>query len=244
VPDTRAHRGPHPRDDEYFSLAALSELQTAVVHLSWLLSRGYADKSSLKLVGDRFGLAQRQRIAVMRSACSDEALIRRGRQRVEPAMLRGSEVAIDGFNLLTTIEAALSGGVILLGRDGCFRDMASMHGSYRKVQETQPAITSVGEYLADCGVAAATWFLDSPVSNSGRLKTMLLDIAGRQHWNWQVELVHDPDPLLAAADQIVISADSGILNRCRTWCNVARAIIERHIAEAHIIDLSREQISR
>ena len=61
-------------------------LRAAVADLSWLLSRGYAEPSALKLVGDRFQLTERQRIAVMRSACSDQALQHR-RQTQVPAEL-------------------------------------------------------------------------------------------------------------------------------------------------------------
>jgi hypothetical protein len=57
---------------------------------------------------------------------------------------------IDGYNVLTSIEAALSGGVILRARDGCYRDMASMHGSYRKVEETISAIHILGELIPVC----------------------------------------------------------------------------------------------
>ena len=41
--------------------------------LSWLLGRGYAIVSAVKLVGDRWSLTERQRMAVRRAACSDEA---------------------------------------------------------------------------------------------------------------------------------------------------------------------------
>ncbi len=240
MPDTRAHRGPHPHDGELFSPASLPALRRAVSHLSWLLSRGYADASSLKLVGDRFELTKRQRLAVMRCACSDDALVRRSRHRVEPPAMKSQTIAIDGFNLLTTVEAALSGGVILHGRDGCYRDMASMHGSYRKVQETAPALVRIGEFLAQAGIAAALWYLDSPVSNSGRLKTMIRETAAAHNWDWQVELVSDPDPLLSASQHIVITADSAILNRCETWCNIARPLVEQAVADAWIVDLSRD----
>ena len=51
--------------------------------------------------------------------------------------LRGSvELLIDGYNVLTTVESALAHGLLLIGRDGCMRDLASMHGSWRKVDET------------------------------------------------------------------------------------------------------------
>ena len=67
MPDTRRHRGPHPQDAELFASETHPTLREAVNHLSWLLTRGYAERSSLKLVGDRFGLQERQRRAVMRS---------------------------------------------------------------------------------------------------------------------------------------------------------------------------------
>lgn len=72
MPDKQRHRGAHPADGKLFDRSCLDDLRSAVAHLSWLLSRGYALDSSLKLVGDRFNLTQRQRMAVRRSACTDE----------------------------------------------------------------------------------------------------------------------------------------------------------------------------
>ena len=74
VPDQRKHRGPHPEDGPLFAPANWPDLRCAVSHLSWLLTRAYAWESALKLVGDRFRLNARQRLAVQRSACSDQSL--------------------------------------------------------------------------------------------------------------------------------------------------------------------------
>src|SRR4051794_12700876 len=63
VPDSRKHRGPGPQDPEWFSSEARPDLAQATADLSWLLSRGYAEPSSLKLVGDRYRLVERQRVA-------------------------------------------------------------------------------------------------------------------------------------------------------------------------------------
>ena len=104
---------------------------------------------------------------------------------------------LDGYNVLTTIEAALAGGVILAARDGAYRDMASMHGSYRKVAETRPALELLGRTLAALGVSECRWLLDRPVSNSGRLKGIIEELAAARGWPWRVELVPNPDVLLA-----------------------------------------------
>lgn len=238
MPDTRKHRGPHPDDSELFAKSALPDLRTAVGDLAWLLSRGYALPSSLKLVGDRYALNARQRTAVSRCCCSEEDLARRQKHRVDPHDLSGEELWIDGYNVLTSLEAALAGGVILVGRDGCYRDMASMHGSYRKVAETVPAIEILGILLEEWNVSACRWLLDQPVSNSGRLKTILREAAEEHGWNWQIELVPDPDPILAGCDQIVATADSEILNHADRWFNLAKETIDRCVENVWLVDLS------
>ena len=124
--------------------------------------------------------------------------------------------------MLTTIEAALSGGVLLLARDGALRDMASMHGSYRKVEETAPALRLIGQTLADFQAAEALWLLDRPVSNSGRLKKIIEDLAAECGWKWTVELVHNPDLELSQSDAVIATADSGILDLCGQWVGLAR----------------------
>ena len=139
-PDTRHHRGAHPADPELFGLDQLSKLRLAVSELSWLLSRGYNLTSSLKLVGDRHGLRERQRLAVRRSSCSDQDRQRRKDHCISVEQIGNESVIVDGFNLMITVEAALSRGPLLIGVDGCIRDLSSVHGSYRSVEETDRAI--------------------------------------------------------------------------------------------------------
>jgi hypothetical protein len=146
---------------------------------------------------------------------------------------------LDGYNVLTTIEAALSGGLILAARDRAYRDMASMHGSYRIVSETLPALELLGAELADLNIVECFWYLDRPVSNSGRLKTLMQELASKKRWPWRIELVPNPDDLLAESSEVVATADSVILNRCSSWYNLARIIIARHVQQAWIVDLSQ-----
>jgi len=238
MPDKRTHRGPHPSDAKLFAPEALGPLQAALADFSLLLTKGYADNSALKLVGDHFALTQRQRLAIMRAACSDQQKQSRLVKRVEMADLAGQALAIDGYNLLITIEAAMSGAFLFRGRDGCLRDLAGIHGTYRKVEETIPAITLIGESLEQIGVTRALWLLDSPVSNSGRLKTLIGELARENHWDWDIRLSTSPDAELKKTDLIVASTDSVILDTCPHWTNLAADIIRQRLPETTIIDFA------
>ena len=238
MPDRRRHRGPHPSDAELFAPDNHAALRSAVSDLSWLLSRGYADPSALKLVGDRYQLRQRQRMAVLRSSCSDAQRDGRRAREVGPQTLRGQTIRIDGYNVLITLEAALAGGVLLLGRDGCLRDLASLHGHFKRVHETEPALRTLGAALAGWSVAGAVIYLDSPVSNSGRLAELMRNVASANGWQWTVELVPSADRvLMSGADGITATADSNVIDGCEQWANLARLIVEDRISQATWIDL-------
>lgn len=237
MPDKRNHRGAHPQDEQLFSAANLENLSAAVADYSLLLTKGYADTSSLKLVCDHFSLSQRQRLAVMRSACSDSQLELRKKHRVNIADIAGQSVAIDGYNVLITIEAAKSGAFLFRGRDGCLRDLASVHGTYRKVQETIPAIGLIGSFLKEYQISSAIWFLDKPVSNSGRLKKILEELAEQNGWLWQVKLSQSPDAELKKCEYPVASSDSAILDNCKGWLNLATEIIKKKMLPVKTVDL-------
>lgn len=163
---------------------------------------------------------------------------RREQSQIVGDRVAGQSVDLDGFNVLTTVEAALAGGVILCGRDGCYRDMASMHGSYRKVEETRPALVMIGEVLEELGAAVCCWFLDRPVSNSGRLATIIQEVASERNWEWFTQLENDVDPVVSESSNVVASADSVILDRCNQWCNLAREVVDRRIPDANVVALT------
>ncbi|MBN2474863.1 MAG: DUF434 domain-containing protein [Pirellulales bacterium] len=242
MPDRRKHRGPHPEDLQLFAPSTWPVLREAASDLCWLLSRGYRAQSSLKLVGDRYDLVARQRTAVGRCCCGDASAIDRRNRQLGAQQISGRPLRLDGYNVLTTVEAALAGGIVLPGRDGAYRDMASMHGSYRKVAETRPALGLLGHVLTGLQTGECLWYLDRPVSNSGRLKGVMEELAAAHGWPWRIELAPNPDHLLAETDQVAVTADSGILDRCKAWFNLARETIVRRVPEARVIPIVDEYV--
>ena len=234
----QTHRGVAPQDERLFAPSQLGVLRAAASDLCWLLDRHYAVRSALDLVGNRHNLSSRQRMALARYTCSAADVHRRTQNRVEPVDVRGQELWLDGYNVLTVLESALAGGVVLPGRDSCFRDIAGIHRRYRKVSETMPALKLVGETLSALGAGPCRWLLDQPVSNSGRLKTLILETARQAGWNMEVELTFSPDHLLAQTNHIIATSDGIVLDQCRQWINLTCLIIAQRIPHARIVDLS------
>ena len=193
--------------------------------------------SSLKLIGDRHGLRERQRLAVSRSACSDQDRQRRKDHCVAVEQLRNQPVIVDGFNLIITIEAALSKGPLFVGVDECLRDLSSVHGSYRSVEETDRAIAMIGAAFQRLAALSVCWLLDRPVSNSGRLAARLADFAVRNNCSWDVQLVFNPDAAIAASPAVAITSDSSVLDRVERWVDLKSYLLAREVPDAWMIDL-------
>ncbi|HYG36745.1 MAG TPA: DUF434 domain-containing protein [Clostridia bacterium] len=237
VETSSKHRGPDPEDERSFGTGRISVLCEATGDLCWLLDRGYGIASATELVGDRYHLTRRQRIAIARCACSRAAQERRSAHCIPPSQLRGQELWLDGLNVLTILEVAFGGGVILIGRDECCRDVAGVYSRYHKVAETIPALEAIGQFATQYAVSKCRWWLDSPVNNSGRLKDTIQKVAAESGWLWEVELVTNPDKVLSACDQVVASSDHAILDRCQQWVNLVRYVLIKRAPAARVVDL-------
>jgi len=245
MPDKRKHRGPNPLDHELFSEAKIPVLREAVADLAWLRSRGYADVSSLQIVGDRYGLTRRQRNVVGRSCCNDAQMSGRISRKICVAKigeregdLSSQHLLIDGFNVLITVEVALSGGLIYRSRDTSLRDIASIHGTFRTVEETQPAIGKIGDAIERLGFASCVWYFDRPVSNSGRICSMIREMGEQQQWSWRVQLENDPDPILRDATECVATSDSVILDGCAKWIDLPELALRLGGVSYWFVDLA------
>ncbi|MDG5491003.1 DUF434 domain-containing protein [Psychroserpens sp. SPM9] len=229
----RRNRGKNSNDDQLFGSEAIQKkLKEAILDMHYLLSRGYAEKSSLQLVGNNYRLNVRQQQAVRGMSASQQQVSRRQSHEITFDHINTETIIIDGFNLLIILESALSGAYIFKGLDHCYRDLSGVHGTYKRVQQTETALLLVGKLLKNNKVI---WVFDQPVSNSGKLKTMLREFAKHHNFNWDIILENNPDKHLAESNQIVVSSDAWILDRSERWLNLGAHIIEQHIDEVNSI---------
>jgi hypothetical protein len=239
MPDKRRHRGPHPDDADLFGRPdSLHRLRLAAGELAWLLGRHYVPSAALTLVGNRYQLQLRQRQALARAVAAPSVARDRRQRQVNAAALAGAGLHVDAFNQLITIEAALSGGLLLRGHDGALRDLASVHGTYRAITETRTALEALGTYLFSLQLREVIFLLDARVSNSGRLASTMRTLAATWGWPWQAILVPSADGVLRQTDAIVATADSGILDRVTQWFDLAAAVVQHIAPHAWCIDLA------
>ena len=144
---------------------------------------------------------------------------------------RSESLALDGFNTIITLEVALSGSLLLLGMDGTIRDLAGLRGTYRIVDKTEKAVRLLLSRLEALKVREAVFYLDQQVSNSGRLRGLLLELGVEYSTEIRAELHPCVDGLLSPMEGVVTS-DAIILDKCGSWYNLNRDIVTRSIPDA------------
>ena len=226
-------RGYIPNDITEFGPEAEGKLKAACTELCFLLNRGYPVKAASTFVGNHHLLSERQRLALARITSTDSAIETRRQTMLTQVP---PELVLDGFNTIITLEVALSGSILIEGMDGTIRDMAGLRGTYRIVDKTVRAVELLLSHMVSLGIRRAHFYLDQQVSNSGRLRALILEKAERIGIEVQVELHSTVDKQLYDLDNVVTS-DAIILDHCRSWYNLNRNIIEQEIPDAWILRL-------
>lgn len=228
-------RGYSPDDKRDFSGEALPKLRRAGDELYFLLNRGYPVKGASTFVGNHHLLSERQRVALTRVVSAREDIAVRRSKQLAPEAVAGAEVHIDGFNLIITLEVAMSGSPVLRCMDGTCRDLAGLRGTYRLIGRTDAAIRAVISRLQSLSVSRAVFWLDAPVSNSGRLKVRIAELAEEAGLPVGIELVPNVDAVLYDLPNAVTS-DSAILDRCPSWLNLNGLLIPE-VSDVWVVDV-------
>ena len=214
-----AKRGYVPDDDKNFSPEAIEKMRIASRHIRYLINEGYDLKQASTFVGNHFVFSERQRLAMVRSIATEVQL--GNRRSKEKNNVSGSEVWIDGFNTIITLEVMLSDSILLDCMDGTIRDLGALRGNYRIIPETREASKVLLDALKDMDVALVHILLDKPVSNSGRLKTLVAEEGENTSFGLDIQVISEVDKTLWDKEN-VITSDSIILDHCKSWINLMK----------------------
>jgi len=229
-------RGFVPTDEIEFQEEKLIVIKRAQEDVLHFIERGYPIKSTSTFVGNHYMLSERQRLAIVRATARREAVHLRENKRLKASSVEDC-VYIDGLNLIITLEVALSGSTLLRCMDGTIRDLAGLRGTYRLIDKTDCAIKLIGDKLEEMNILKAVFYLDAPVSNTGRLKQRIYELLEGYPYQVAVELVNNVDVVLEKKG-CVITSDSIILNMCESWINLVAEIIDEKITGTRCINLT------
>ena len=235
-----AKRGYTPEDEKNFSPDAVERMRIASRHIQYLINEGYDLKQATVFVGNHFLLSERQRLAIMRSVAKDQDLAERKSKQLSLSELKGKEVWIDGFNTVITLEVLLSDSLLFTCMDGTIRDLAALRGTYRLIPETTEAVRLMFDILQEASVGKVNILLDEPVSNSGRLKSLIAETAESKYsssliaetaeqnksFDLDIRILRDVDRTLYGKEG-VITSDSIILDHCTSWFNLTSECLRR-----------------
>lgn len=224
-------------DKRWFSNKEIIRLKKAQEEIRYLIDRDYKMASVVTFVGDRYQFSIRQRDALKRATSTSEKVVYRKNKILSIDKIKEGPIYIDGFNLIITIEVALSKGTLIFCDDDNIRDIAGLRGTYKIIDKTDIALDIIGQFLENAKAKEVIIYLDSPVSNSGKLKSKIMNHAKKWNLNIHVELVNNADIILEKSDRVV-SSDSVIIDKCISYFNLNKSIINQYIKSAELIDLS------
>ncbi len=191
----------------------LSPLRDPILDLRYLLDRGYRRATAIRVVGDKYRLGRRERNILLRAVFSRLEAGEHRRRRVGPEGAEGEEVVIDGYNVLITVEALLSGEAFL-SDDGFVRDASGIYGKYRRSRQTALALGEILGFLKAHGARLVRFFFDGQVSGSGELCALVRRMLRDAGLPGDARTVRSADgALLRNRSKILATSDSAVIEK-------------------------------
>jgi hypothetical protein len=200
-------------------------LQEAAADFRYLLGRGYPRKTALNLVGNRYGLDGTARQLLHRGVFAPpEAAARRAKlKRLRD--LAGRGLAVDGHNVLLTLECARRGLPLVAADDGFIRDVGQISRAFRPSPGTDQALELLAAYLARHRLGALKVYYDAPMSRSGELARRTGEVFAARGLEVEAAAVPVPERLLTAFPGPIATSDTALLDACDEIVDLAGEII-------------------
>lgn len=210
-------------------ISKFEHLQNAAEDFRYFLNRRYPRKAALELVGNRYGLTFDERHLLHRGVFSRMDSQARRKKKVSVREIRNKDLAIDGHNVLITIEAALSGRPLVLADDGFIRDISGLSGSFAKSGITEAAIQLILDVLKKWKPRKTLFLFDAPISMSGKLAEEIRDRLKRENLLGDAMAVKVPEKILIGFPGVIATSDTAIINPSKKVLDLAGYIITKRI---------------
>jgi len=202
-------------------------LQKAAEDFRYLLNKGYPRKAALELVGNRYGLTSDDRHLLHRGVFSNSDSKSRQKKIISIKGVQNQDLAIDGHNVLITIEAGLSGRTLILGDDGLLRDISGLSGSFRKTETTEKAIQFIIHAIKKIKPCHTLFLFDAPISMSGKLAQDVRNHLKRENLPGDAMAVKVPEKILIGFQGVIATSDTAIIDQSKKGLDLAGYILKQ-----------------
>jgi len=220
----------------------LKDIQEPAEDFRYLLNRQYPRKAALELVGNRYGLTFDERHLLHRGIFSNSNSKSRRKKLIAIKDVRNKDLAIDGHNVLITIEAALSGRPLVLADDGFIRDISGLSGSFKKTEGTEEAVQLIIGVLKKWKPRHTLFLLDAPISMSGKLAKEIRDRLRQANLTGDAKAVKVPEKILIGFPGIIATSDTAIINQSTKVLDLAGYIITKRIGFKYFLQWKKKSL--
>jgi len=207
----------------------LGNLQKAAQDFRYLLNQRYPRKAALELVGNRYGLTFDERHLLHRGVFSEIDSQARRKKKTSIKEIRNKDLAIDGHNVIITIEAGLSGRPLVLADDGFVRDISGLSGSFKKTETTENAVQFIIDAIKQIKPRQTPFLLDAPISNSGKLAEEIRERLKQINLPGDAMAVKVPERILIGFPGVIATSDTAIIDQSKKVLDLAGYILTKKI---------------
>jgi hypothetical protein len=206
------------------------DFKTAFNDYCDLLSKGYPQKSILKLVGDRYKLIGLERTLLYRGVTNKVVSERRMKKIGLLPILPGNTLHIDGLNQILTMASYLNGSLVFISTDGFLRDASEIHGNAFQVKFLDKAGLLLLQYLKEFANASCILYLDEKVNHGKLLAHKMKTLANKENIEIDFILSDSIDlKLKSVLTGFISTSDSQIIEKANVQViDLARSILEKH----------------
>ena len=135
--------------------------------------------------------------------------------------MKGKNLAIDGYNVLITVESHLKKKEIFVSDDGFVRDVSATFGKYKITRTTPKAIDMTLEEIKKMRPKSVTFVFDSQVSHSGELAGMFREKMKEAGIGGTAKTAKNTDYIIAGSKGIVCTSDRAIIKKAKRVLDLA-----------------------
>jgi hypothetical protein len=218
------------------------DIQEPAEDFRYLLNRRYPRKAALELVGNRYGLTFDERHLLHRGVFSSMDSHARRKKKVSVREVRNKDLAIDGHNVLITIEGALSGRPVVLADDGFIRDISGLSGSFKRTERTEEAVQLMIRVLKKWKPRKTLFLFDAPISMSGKLAQEIRDRLKQANLPGDAMAVKVPEKILIGFPGVIATSDTAIINPSKKVLDLAGYIITKKIGSKSFLQWKKKPL--